>query len=244
MRIIQHRKPVIGDNEPIHQYLKIFDKNALLFFLLIFGTDVVYIFLDIFESKTNLLGISFLLSTERGYAESFQYLKFFWVIILFVYLTKFSGTKNYIAWVILFLYLLCDDALQIHEKLGKSISQNFGFTPPFNLRLRDFGELAISSVAGAILLPILIFAFRTGDTYFRRLSKDLFILIICLLFFGVFIDIIDIALNIGHAGALIEDGGEMIVCSLILLIVINYTIKGGKYYASLFDSIFMNGKKL
>jgi len=64
---------------------------------------------------------------------------------------------------------------------------------------------------------------------FRKVSQDIIILILVLVFFGVVIDMADIAIRlgkgVGFALGVIEDGGEMIAVSLILWYVFLRTVR-------------------
>ena len=129
----------------------------------------------------------------------------------------------------MFAYLLLDDALQIHERGGTLVAARLGLMHAFRLRGKDFGELAVSAAAGILLLPLLIWAYRSGSQMFRKVSQDLILLILVLVFFGVVIDMVGIAIQagkgVGFIMGVIEEGGEMIAVSLILWYVFLRTVR-------------------
>lgn len=92
--------------------------------------------------------------------------------------------------------------------------------PILGLRLQDFGELAVSASAGIILLLSLILAYANGSEMFRKISQDFALLLCGLIFFGVVVDVIHVAINLGgkvnFVLGVIEDAGEMLSVSLIL----------------------------
>ncbi|NJP10442.1 MAG: hypothetical protein HC866_13990 [Leptolyngbyaceae cyanobacterium RU_5_1] len=110
--------------------------------------------------------------------------------------------------------------MQIHERIGGYIAANLSFMPILGLRLQDFGELAVSASAGIILLLSLILAYANGSEMFRKISQDFALLLCGLIFFGVVVDVIHVAINLGgkvnFVLGVIEDAGEMLSVSLIL----------------------------
>ena len=94
------------------------------------------------------------LTRDRGYAELFQYLKEYWLVILFLFLAINQNIKTYLGWSFLFSYILVDDALEIHENLGLAISEKLNFIYAFNLRPRDYGELIFFAVVGAFFFRL------------------------------------------------------------------------------------------
>lgn len=195
-------------------------ENNKLFLWLCLSADIAFIILHILF-KTNVLS-STLYSVKRdlGYAEFYQYIKFLWLIIIFIYLSKKLGYWGYVSWSVMFLYFLADDAFQIHEDVGTLIANQLTFAPPLNLRLQDFGELTVYAIAGIILMLGIGIAYRKGSQAFRNLSHDFVFLVAILVFFGVFLDLAEIASNWGmfikESLGLLDDGGELIIVSIML----------------------------
>src|SRR5690606_13874306 len=196
------------------------DIIASLLLRLFLSADLAFIVLHILY-KTYILNSSyFSLKRDLGYSEFFQYTKFLWIIIMLIYIIRKTRVWEYLSWLAVFTYFLADDAFQLHENIGRSIAGNLDFVAPFNLRLQDIGELTVLAVAGMILLVMLTWAYWRGTQAFRNVSKDLLILVGIMTFFGVFIDAAEIGVDLGlfikETLGLIDDGGEMIVVSVML----------------------------
>ncbi|MCK6538934.1 MAG: hypothetical protein L6Q26_02655 [Anaerolineales bacterium] len=207
--------------------------SASRLWLLLLCTDAAFILLHIIYFQTELLNNSlYSLSRDNGYAEFFQYVKFLWIVLLLIGIVKSTRTAGYLAWTLLFIYFLTDDAFQLHENLGRNIARNLDFVPPMSIRLQDVGELIVTAVAGAILIPLLILAFWCGSMLFRKVSVDLVMFLAVLVFVGVVVDLVHEA--VGAEGMLdhlvfriIEEGGEMIVASAILWYIFLLSMKNG-----------------
>lgn len=182
----------------------------------------------------------FSLVNDSSIAELFQYIKWFLIAALFVLIAIKRSTLNYLAWALVFTYFLLDDALEVHESMGGYLVQNASFTAPFGLRLQDIGELAVSALAGTILLVSLVWAYMKSDSIFKAISYNMLILIFALVCFGIGVDMLH---EISHPERLlnfifevVEDGGEMFVASIMLwYVAILTTAKNGAI--SLIDSI-------
>jgi len=117
----------------------------------------------------------FALETDRGYSEFFQYIKSFWIATLFGIM--FFAKRQLIFGVasVLFLYILLDDAMQIHENVGLLLVDQVGLQPALGLRARDFGELIVSATAGSVILTLGVLSYRIGNALARRVCIHLVI---------------------------------------------------------------------
>lgn len=214
--------------------------------MLLLCTDLAFIALH----TINLLAPSLnnqLLSLERnhGFPEVYQYIKWFWIIVLLVFISTTRRSINYCAWGLFFTYLLLDDALEIHESVGTLITEHLTLIPSFGIRPQDIGELIVSGTAGVFLLLIVLWAYLRGSQAFKNMSLDMLFLILTLVFFGVFVDMVhvaaDLSIHIGWKGsavlAVIEDGGEMFVASLILWYVFLLCMRDENVTSYLFDFV-------
>lgn len=203
-------------------------KTSSLLFWLCICADFVFIVLHILYKFEYLNSSYFSLKRDLGYSEFFQYTKFLWIIILLIYIIRKTRVWEYLSWLAVFTYFLADDAFQLHENIGRSIAGNLDFAAPFNLRLQDVGELMVLAVAGMILLVMLTWAYWRGTQAFRNVSKDLLILVGIMTFFGAFIDAAEIGVDLGlfikETLGLIDDGGELIVVSVMLWYVFRLAI--------------------
>jgi len=183
----------------------------------------------------------FALASDDSIGEYFQYVKWFLICVLFVCITIKRSSLSFFAWFFLFLYLLLDDSLSIHENIGASLMSTSSFEAPFGLRLQDIGELLVSAIAGSILLLSFIWAFKKGDGFFKTSTFNMFYLFLALVFFGVFFDVIAVMIYGGNPTLafifdVIEDGGEMIVASFMFWYAV-LMLDAKELPISLFDSI-------
>ncbi|MBM9605751.1 hypothetical protein [Desulfopila inferna] len=197
------------------------ERSASFFLILLLSGDLAFVMLHFINSLTPIYENPLLnLEKDRGYSEVYQYLKFLWIIIILVFISFRNASLRYVLWALVFVYFLLDDALQLHERVGGYIAANLSLVPAFGLRLQDYGELAVSAAAVIIIFLPLAWAFRNGSRVFRKLSQDLALLIMILVFFGIVVDMAQIAINAGWKVSfilgVIEDGGEMLSVSLIV----------------------------
>ncbi len=199
--------------------------NNLLLFLLLAG-DVAFILIHTVYYFTTDLNKNPLYSlyTDRGYSEIFQYLKTYWIIIILSALWWRTRQFFYVSWILLFTYILSDDALQIHEKVGVYMAETYGFTSALGLRAQDFGQLTASALFGIPIILFIFISYIKSSKKNKAISQDLALLFIMLVFCGVFIDMLHILIENrylrGIAG-IVEDGGEMIVMSFTCGYVFN-----------------------
>lgn len=196
------------------------DRHATRLLLLLLGTDAVLVALHVVYYLTPYLDARFDLGQEGGWPECFGYLKYLTIAILFESVRRATRCHGYFAWTLVFVVLLADDALQVHETLGRLIAGHLGIEPPFKLRRQDLGELAAAAVLGGALLVPLAWAYRRGPQRFRKVSRDMLLLVALLVLCGVFADAAHMVAEdrswlAGFLG-IVEDGGELVAASLML----------------------------
>lgn len=163
---------------------------------------------------------AFGLDTEWGFAELFQYAKFAALVLMLGAVWARTRETIYGTWMLLFAYMLGDDALQVHERIGALIAGDWQFRPAVGLRPQDFGELAVSAVFGLALASLIALMYGRSGRLARTDTRTLVRLIAALGFFGVGMDmaheIVDGSIRyLGGFVGIIEDGGEMVVASVL-----------------------------
>lgn len=159
----------------------------------------------------------FSIETDLGYAEVYQYIKEYWIVILISIVAIKRKQIVYFSWSLFFTYLLFDDSLRIHEKFGHYVADALELQPMFQLRAQDMGELIVSLLSSLLLFSIIGASYYFSDAVAKQVSKHLFILIMLLAFFGVFVDMLHAAITWNKViWGLVEDGGEMIIMSIIV----------------------------
>jgi hypothetical protein len=185
--------------------------------------------LHIYSREVADLGFSdnrFSLYQDAGFGELYQYPKTFLIVLLLIGLSLRPARRSYLIWAGLFLYLLLDDSLRLHERLGRTVAGQLEYIPGLQLRAQDFGELTVLAVVGLLFAVFLALAWQRSDRDFRRDSKYLTLLVGCLALFGVVLDMVHVIVRareaagaIGLLGVtaigLLEDGGELVAMSLV-----------------------------
>lgn len=203
------------------------------FLALLLATDLLFIIAHVIFMVMHLVvwdtpGLldeiqsDFSIVKERGFAETFQYIKAFWLVLMFVWLAVKGREPGFLAWALGFLYLGVDDLMEIHEEFGNSLALRYGFPEILGQRPRDVGEVTVLAIAGLILLALVGIAYLMGSERFRQASRSLLGLVAVFAVFGMGFDALHIVFLHRSPGALfglIEDGGELIVLSLIVWFV-------------------------
>lgn len=193
---------------------------AAVLLLLLLSADVAFVLAHFFLAIGLLNDPLFSLEKDRGYSEFFQYVKILAIVALLFAVFARTKTIGFGVWALLFFYLLLDDALQIHEVFGGHIATGLNFVPAMGLRAQDFGEVAVSAIAAALFLPAIAFFYIRGTGQFRKASRYLLLLFVALAFFGIFIDLLHVSVKMGWRITwllgVIEDGGEMVIVSIMV----------------------------
>lgn len=196
--------------------------------------DLVFIALHVAFELGHIHNPQFSVAEDRSYSEWFQYCKFFWIATCFGLLAAERSRAVYVVAALLFTYLVLDDAMRIHESVGKLIVASFGRDPyagtHFSLRFQDVGEMLVTAIAGSTFLLLLVLAYWRGDAESRKACIHIVLWVGALGFCGVFLDIIYYPLR-GYDWAempvsTLEDGGEMIVVSLIVFYCTRLLVRG------------------
>jgi hypothetical protein len=200
----------------VHEFINQHDegKATRFLFLMLLG-DVFFSILHIINEYTLQTSL-FDITVDRKLPEIFQYLKFIAICLFLQHGAAKQSQWRFYPWILFFTYLLLDDSIKIHEKCGKLLAKLPDSTPSFGLSMHSFSELAVSVIAGSILIIPLLWAYLSGTRTFRAISHHLVLLVGALIFFGVVVD--NVGLFRTHSALLndlIEDGGEMIAASLI-----------------------------
>jgi hypothetical protein len=139
----------------------------------------------------------------------------------------------YLAFVAIFVFVLLDDALELHERFGAQIATALEFRSFGGLRARDPAEVLVWIVVGIPLLGAAALAMARAPKEDRRNGVLLTGGLALLALFAVVADMAHEVLRNAFRGAndlftLIEDGGEQITLSLLcgLAILIHQEVRG------------------
>jgi hypothetical protein len=161
------------------------------------------------------------LSRDRGLAEWLNYLQLSIAAgLLVVMAVRASAAPVLAAWAFALAVAVADDALLLHEEGGRALVVELGLPAAFGFRGQDLGELLVWAGMAAIVLPVLVLTHRASDRPARAISWRLVLLLGALAFFGVAVDLLVTPFGEVLPLALAENGGEIVVCTFILVTVI------------------------
>jgi hypothetical protein len=139
----------------------------------------------------------------------------------------------YLAFILIFAFVLVDDAFQVHERGGVRIAEALDMQPFGGLRSIDRGELLVWTMVGVPLLAAAAFAVVRSPKADRGNGLLLLGALAVLALFAVVIDMAHVVLRGSFRGAddlfiVIEDGGEQFTLSLTcgLAILIHRDVRG------------------
>jgi hypothetical protein len=192
-------------------------KASLIVLALLIGGDLLFIALHLVHLKTSLLPASrWSIAQDRGFAEVFQYIKYLAICLALGRLFVTTRLRVMLGWLVVFAFLLLDDAGRLHERFGLAFDAWTHLPGIGSLRARDIGELVFALLAGLVVLPLVVFGWLRGARPARAMSTDLALLLVALAGCGVGADLVHRMLSpssMEMLAGLFEDGGEMFVLS-------------------------------
>ncbi|HMR48896.1 MAG TPA: hypothetical protein PKE40_06705 [Arachnia sp.] len=203
----------------------------LVLALLLTG-DVIYFGLHFSAWMAGAANELMYIDVDRGFAEFFQYIKFVYIIVLVLACALAQRSWQIALWVPVFGFLLLDDSLQLHERFGGILVDSVGLPSVLGLRAQDVGELLFVAAAGVVLLVPLILGYLKGTW----VSKPVYVIFAALTAMlgvvGVGMDMVHEVVSLFYTGpdfmSALEDGGEMLVVSLMAAFAIRLNVRGGE----------------
>ena len=190
-------------------------KISVRFLSIILFADSCFIFLHILHTYSNVLpNPLFSITRGRGYGEVFQYIKEFWIAVLFFFLAIRHASLLFFSWSALFFYLLIENSFRFREQLGIIIANYLHLESKFGIQAKVFGELSGLIASGLLFLAFIGISHYLSDVDARKISKCLFFMVSLLAFFGIVVDIL-YPLVSSRALETVEDGSEMLIMSVI-----------------------------
>jgi hypothetical protein len=195
-------------------------KHAVGVLLLLLAIDAVMIVLAVMQNRGVLTDPRFLLWWERGFPEMLQYAKYAaGAIIMFRGAARGYG-RTAVVWGMLFMLLLCEDSLMIHERIGARIGTYLHFPSIRSMEPAQLGEIVVAAGEGGTFFIALVLTLRTASHASRRLTFALLVGLFALAGFGVIVDAINSMASRGtwirRVLGFVEDGGEMVAASLLV----------------------------
>lgn len=208
------------------------EPSAALLLLLLLSADLVFIVLHViigfYDPNPALCDISGICA----YINVYHLIKLFWIVIVFIYVARITSCPHYASWALMFAFFTVDDALWMHQKIGDLVANTFYKQfPHFQYLDARFFELAVLASAGLVLLATVLWSYSRGAFTFKKITIDMLWFISALVFFGLVVDAAK-AIKLGPAIVFglgfVEDGGELVVDSLILWYVFLLAVHNGK----------------
>jgi hypothetical protein len=186
--------------------------------------DGLVVLLHVAHKTTDRLAHdAFGIDTEWGLAERIQYGKEGAIALLLGRLAVRARSGLLATWSLLFVYVLLDDALMLHETLGLALEAALGVPSMLGMPGNAWAEVLVFGAVGVVFLAALALAARTAGPEERRRSALLLIMLGALALCGVVGDAAH-ALGaelraprvVNGLLGIVEDGGEHVAMSGIL----------------------------
>jgi len=186
------------------------------FFALVAAADLAFFAIHLAYSPDGLLNEPrFRPDWDRGYAETFQYLKEFWIILLFGLAVLRHSAAVYAVLVALFTYLALDDLLRLHERIGGGVlGVRLPDLPLLGATLTgyDLGQVTYAGCIGLSALLIIGLFYRRADTPVQKTVRVFVYLLVLLASFGILGDVVTALTEASSLNAyvsLVEEGASI-----------------------------------
>lgn len=196
-----------------------------LFFLSVHAVHTIYA--SLYTDRVPVLGWRWDIINDRTYLEIFGYLKMLLIISGLITVPAKKARRVYLTFTVLFMFALLDDALMIHETIGRRVADDLALRPFAGLRPVDFGELLFWAGAGLPLLGVAALGLVKTAGPDRANGLLLLGALALLMVFALGVDMVHVVVEHAFRGAnllfsVIEEGGQQITlsssCGLAVLI--------------------------
>jgi hypothetical protein len=190
--------------------------------------DLAFVIVSVVHQSRNgidLLNPSpWVLEADGGYSEIWSYATEAALVLSLLALAVLARRPIWAGWSALFLAALADDEMRLHESKGAWLAEKLRFPEGvLGLRANDLGEMFVWGLLAAVPLAVVAFFYLRTDRRTRRAGIGLAVLVAAYVFFGGVVDQLHVLFLGGpleNAVGTIEDGGELVVLSLILAYVV------------------------
>jgi len=160
------------------------------------------------------------LEIDGSLSEIFIYLQELGIVLILFWFYRKYDNQLYLAWALIFTYILIDDSLQLHERLGVWMAEAFDVGNNYGVRGRDITEVIVQFIFGVPLIGFAGWAhlFR-GDAQAKRISLVLLGSLVVLVAFAIVLDWFHVKIMVIYLKPIlgtIEDGAEIFVITGIL----------------------------
>lgn len=160
------------------------------------------------------------LRADWGIPEIWRYLKTIVVVVLFTRAYLRHSELVFGSWAFVFLLIVLDDALLIHERLGDLVGSWLSVGSG-DIEAGEVGGLFIWSGLGLLALSVLVYGHQRSGDLARQVSRVFGWILGLLLFFAIGFDtllaLLSAVSGFATGAQIVEDGGELLVLSLALI---------------------------
>lgn len=194
--------------------------------------DAFYLVLHLLTEGGLLHNWNFLVTTDGGFAEHYQYTKYLLAAGCLLLLFTGSRAPARLLLGLLFLYLFADDAGRIHDRATDWLGASFSPGALGPLAEGDFLQLLFMLVVGGgFLLAIGFSLWLERDSQLRGRVGLVFAALVAFGAFAVGTDAVHAAVGESTFGrwlGLVEDTGEMVCISLAVGVVLDDFAAGSR----------------
>jgi hypothetical protein len=223
-------RPIPGEwwRSSIDHLIRGDNSKLLVGLLFLIGVDVGFvmtyslheIYISLYNDNVPLLSSRWSIRADRSYPEMFGYAKTTILVALLIIACRLSGKSIYAIWAGVFTYVILDDALLVHERLGRAVAG-----PSSSTWAWDMGQLVVWVLVGMILLAIAVTGLARSSGRDRTNGVLLLLALAALGFFAVIIDLVHVIARSWFRGSnllftVLEEGGEQLVLTLVLALAV------------------------
>lgn len=200
--------------------------KALLPLVLLAGVDVLLIGLHVLAQFGDWQSQRWSIEWDRGYAEIWQYAKVVFIVFMLLHVAVRRGAQDRmccLAWALLFVWMLADDGLQLHERLGAVLASSLAPVIATGHLAQAVAEVIVMLAIALLFLAWILWASASASLRWRAWTLGLLAGLASLAFFAIAIDLVHALLRTPLLHALlglIEEGGEMLCLSAVLFLAV------------------------
>lgn len=192
------------------------------------AVDAVLVALHVFGYYgLNVLGERWSIHTDGGYPEIVQYVKCLVAAVLAL-VGAARRSPSLAVWAAILAYIALDDMLRLHEQAA-GIDVVERLTAGRDVPQQVLGELVVAGSIGLVTVSLVAIGWWAACGAARRAHVDLLALIVLFGAFSVLVDLVHGMVGGSWAGmalGVLEDGGELVVLSLVVAYAV-HLVSGG-----------------
>ena len=199
------------------------------FFVAMLAADLAFVLLHIalrgFEAAEVIHEVPPLLSVfgDVGLAERFNHAKWVLIVILMAVLFHRLRVPVFLAFSAIFLLILADDALRLHERGSVLVNAHWPHMPTFGMSSAEMGEVVVWAALGLLTVPVILWGMLATERRWWPQAGLILAGLAGLVFFGVVFDMMQeplhhietpgVAYWLLQLAGLVESAGESFFAS-------------------------------